>query len=110
MSNLAPKDLVILHEVATCANVWTPQTCLIGNVRAGDIVTSVNNAVAELDRQEAEIARITAERDWMASKLSEHCMAEGGDCNIDYCPTYMVCSNATADCWKEAARQAVEGK
>lgn len=56
---------------------------------------------------EAENARLTKMVDWLADKLSDHCLADGGDCNIPICPTYIACRNATPKVWKEAARRAV---
>ena len=56
---------------------------------------------------EAENARLAKMVDWLAGKLSEHCLADGGDCNILICPTYIACRNATPKVWKEAARRVV---
>ena len=51
--------------------------------------------------------RLTKMVDWLADKLSDHCLADGGDCNISGCPTYIACRNATPEVWKEAANRAV---
>ena len=60
-----------------------------------------------LEQAEAENARLAKMVDWLAGKLSEHCLADGGDCNILICPTYIACRNATPKVWKEAARRVV---
>ena len=60
-----------------------------------------------IEQAEANVARLTEERDWLADKLSDHCLADGGDCNIQICPTYIACRNATPKVWIEAARVAV---
>ena len=62
---------------------------------------------SRLQEAEAENARLAKMVDWLAGKLSEHCLADGGDCNILICPTYIACRNATPKVWKEAARRAV---
>ena len=63
--------------------------------------------VEALEQAEAENDRLTKMVDWLAGKLSEHCLADGGDCNILICPTYIACRNATPKVWKEAARRVV---
>ena len=66
--------------------------------------------VGDIDRAEkaeAENARLTKMVDWLADKLSDHCLTDGGDCNITICPTYIACRNATPEVWKEAANRAV---
>ena len=66
--------------------------------------------VGDIDRAEkaeAENARLNKMVDWLADKLSDHCLADGGDCNIQICPTYIACRNATPEVWKEAANRAV---
>ena len=60
-----------------------------------------------IQEAEANVARLTKERNWLADKLSDHCLADGGDCNITICPTYIACRNATPKVWIEAARRAV---
>ena len=69
---------------------------------------TVLDLVDALEQAEAENARLTKMVDWLAGKLSEHCLADGGDCNILICPTYIACRNATPKVWKEAARRAVD--
>ena len=68
---------------------------------------TVCDLVEALESAEANVVRLTEERDWLADKLSDHCLADGGDCNIPICPTYIACRNATPKVWKEAARRAV---
>ena len=68
---------------------------------------TVCDLVEALESAEANVVRLTEERDWLADKLSDHCLADGGDCNIPICPTYIACRNATPKVWIEAARVAV---
>lgn len=63
--------------------------------------------IARSEKAEAENARLTKMVDWLADKLSDHCLTDGGDCNITICPTYIACRNATPEVWKEAASRAV---
>ena len=58
-------------------------------------------------KAEANVERLNKMVDWLADKLSDHCLADGGDCNIQICPTYIACRNATPEVWKEAANRAV---
>ena len=59
------------------------------------------------EKAEANVARLTKMVGWLASKLSDHCLTDGGDRNISVCPTYIACRNATPEVWVEAARRAV---
>ena len=71
-------------------------------------VVKANHALADkAQKAEAENVRLTKELDWLADKLSDHCLADGGDCNIPICPTYIACRNATPKVWIEAASRAV---
>ena len=71
-------------------------------------VVKANHTLADkAQKAEAEVARLTKMVDWLASKLSDHCLTDGGDCNITICPTYIACRNATPEVWKEAANRAV---
>ena len=61
---------------------------------------------------EAEVARLTKERDWLAEKCAMHCHDKDGDenmCSYDTCGMFNCWH--VSDCeWKEAARKAVAGE
>jgi len=64
------------------------------------------------EQAEAQVARLTAERDWLAKVCAMHCRDKSTDdsqCNISDCAP-VHCRHASADQWKEAARKSVEGK
>ena len=61
---------------------------------------------------EAELARLTAERDWLADKCAMHCHDKDRDdimCSDDTC-AIQTCWGASECEWKEAARKAVAGE
>ena len=68
---------------------------------------TVCDLVDAIEQAEANAALLNKMVDWLADKLSDHCLADGGDCNIPICPTYIACRNATPKVWIEAARRAV---
>ena len=72
-----------------------------------DLVEALEASEGRAEKAEAENDRLTKMVDWLADKLSDHCLADGGDCNIPICPTYIACRNATPKVWKEAASRAV---
>ena len=57
---------------------------------------------------EAEVARLTKERDWLAEKCAMHCHDKDGDemCSYDTCGMFN-CWHVSECEWKEAARRAV---
>ena len=61
---------------------------------------------------EAENARLTKERDWLAEKCAMHCHDKDGDenmCSYDTCGMFN-CWHVSECEWKEAARKAVAGE
>ena len=79
----------------------------IGDDMGEMTLDAVRDLLADKQTAEAKVARLTKGRDWLAAKLSDHCLADGGDCNIPICPTYIACRNATPKVWAEAASRAV---
>ena len=63
------------------------------------------------EQAEANVARLTEERDWLADKCAMHCHDKDRDdilCSDDACDiSSLTCVGASACEWKEAARRAV---
>lgn len=47
---MADKEMATLQALKTCAAAWEPGVCLIGNVRASEIIEAVDALVIENDR------------------------------------------------------------
>ena len=66
--------------------------------RIRNLIGALEQAESRAEKSEAEVARLTKERDWLANKLI-YCPPEFTNCAVD-----------CAECRTEAARKAVEGK
>ena len=63
--------------------------------RIRNLIGALEQAESRAEKSEAEVARLTKERDWLANKLI-YCPPEFTNCAVD-----------CAECRKEAARRAV---
>ena len=110
---------------------WVPGTRLLGNLRAGEICTAIDQVLTALEAAEAALLKeevyseelesqlqhareeneqLRAERDWLAENAVDR------PCAYDGCPFGLHrptgpddddCDKTRAQCWKEAARCAV---
>lgn len=70
---------------------------------------AVQDLIADKQKAEANVARLTKERDWLADKCTVHCHDKDRDdilCSDDACGvSSLTCVGASACDWKEAARR-----
>lgn len=77
------------------------------------LLTALEAAEARAENAEANVARLTNERDWLAENAADR------PCAYDSCPFGLHrptgpddddCDKTRAQCWQEAARRAVGGE
>lgn len=110
-TTITPKTKTILRDMQDCAMGWVPGTRLLGNLRAGEICTAIDQVLTALEaaearkeEAEAENARLRAERDWLAENV------EGRPCDYDSCPFGLPrptgpddgCGKTHVQCWQKA--------
>ena len=75
------------------------------------VLEAVQDLIADKQKAEANVERLTKERDWLADKCAMHCHDKDLDdilCSDDACDiSSLTCVGASACDWKEAARRAV---
>ncbi|MCB6543321.1 hypothetical protein LI168_14405 [Desulfovibrio desulfuricans] len=83
----------------------------IEDATAHDAICPKHPAVIRAEQAEADVARLTKERDWLADKCAMHCHDKDRDdilCSDDACDvSSLTCVGASACDWIEAARRAV---
>ena len=79
--------------------------------RLNDCGEDLKRAAALAEQAEANVERLTKERDWLADKCAMHCHDKDRDdilCSDDACDvSSLTCVGASACDWIEAARRAV---
>ena len=72
---------------------------------------TVRDLVDTLEQAEANVERLTKERDWLSEKCAMHCHDKDGDemCSYDACGMFN-CWHVSECEWKEAARKYVDGE
>lgn len=124
-TTITPEAKAILRDMQGCAMGWEPGTRLLGNSRAGEIYTAIDQVLTALEAAEAallkeevyseelesqlqhareENERLRAERDWLAENV------EGRPCDYDSCPFGLPrptgpdygCGKTHVQCWQKA--------
>lgn len=72
-----------------------------GKPTVRDLVDALEAAEARAEQAEAQVARLTAERDWLAGRCAEE---------LGFSDSLFKERKATVGEWKEAARKAVAGE
>lgn len=120
-TTITPKTKTILRDMQGCAMGWVPGTRLLGNSRAGEICTAIDQVLTALEAAEAallkeevyseelesqlqhareENERLRAERDWLAGSMAEDgCpyLAFWADLEEDMRPDWCICTDTADD-------------
>ena len=104
---ITPEERALWASVATSRiNAVTPE-------RQCEITAQerLMKALKDLEQAEANVVRLTKERDWLADKCAMHCHDKDRDdilCSYDSCDiSSLTCFGASGCDWIEAARRAV---
>ena len=124
-STITPKKKTILRDMQGCAMGWVPGTRLLGNSRAGEICTAIDQVLTALEAAEAALLKeevyseelesqlqhareeneqLRAERDWLAENVADR------PCAYDSCPFGLQrptgpdygCGKTHVQCWQKA--------
>ena len=106
-TTITPEERAEIRRIAVSTGSMPGKASIYKKL--AQILDALEQVEAHAEQAEADVARLTKERDWLAKVCTRHCRdiwSDGSQCSVSYCAP-VNCKHSSADQWKEAARRAV---